>query len=198
MTDVIWREWVESALESKTSLLHWLKANNSVWTSIDAAAEAAAKSIESGNKIIFAGNGGSFADAQHLAAEFTGRMGVERPPLAAIALGTNSSSMSAIGNDYSFDDIFLREFVALASTRDFLFLISTSGNSRNLIAVASSIADKQINHLGLLGKDGGKLAEILPKRLIVPSNITERIQEVQIFLGHAFCRKVELNLGFLN
>jgi len=198
MTRSPWRDWIDQALSSKTSILQWLKEDEAPWRSIEIAADTAAASMLQGNKIVFAGNGGSFADAQHLAAEFTGRMGVERPPLAAIALGTNSSSMSAIGNDYSFDDVFLREFLALASKGDFLFLISTSGKSRNLVTVAQAIMDAEMSHFGLLGKKGGQVAEILENVLIVPSEVTERIQEAQIFLGHAFCRRVELNLGFLN
>lgn len=159
------------------------------------AAISASHSISTGGKIVFAGNGGSFADAQHLAAEFIGNMGVPRPSLPSLTLGTNHSSTSAIGNDFSFDEIFLREFSALGSKNDFLILISTSGNSKNLLKLAEYAEELGVLGLVLTGKSGGALASIFPS-IVVPHDRTERIQEIHILIGHIFCELVETSLGY--
>ena len=162
---------------------------------LEVAAKSAANSIEAGGKIIFAGNGGSFADAQHLAAEFIGNMGVPRPSLPSVALGTNLSSVTAIGNDFDFNEIFVREFSAIASQKDFLILISTSGNSKNLLPVANFAQGIGVNGLILTGKSGGQMLGLLPT-ILVPHQRTERIQEIHILLGHIFCELVEKSLGY--
>jgi len=146
--------------------------------------------LRQGGKIIFAGNGGSFADAQHLAAEFVSRLQFERAPLSAIALATNSSSMSAIGNDYGYDQIFVRELRALAGPHDVFIPISTSGNSPNILAAVEVARDLSMRCMGFTGEDGGKLADHCPC-LRVPSSRTERIQEGHILLGHILCGLVE-------
>ena len=137
----------------------------------------------------------SFADAQHLAAEFIGNMGVARPSLPSLTLGTNHSSSSAIGNDFAFEEIFVREFSAIGGKEDFLVLISTSGNSKNLVHLAESAEKLGTEGLVLTGKTGGALASIYPS-IVVPHERTERIQEIHILLGHIFCELVESCLGY--
>lgn len=146
--------------------------------------------LKKGGKIIFAGNGGSFADAQHLAAEFVGRFMVEREPLASICLGTNSSLSTAVGNDYCFEHIFSRELKAIASNGDLLILISTSGNSENLLDAVRVAEGLELPVFGLVGKDGGSLAQRIDC-FIVPSEHTARIQEMHITIGHVLCDLVD-------
>jgi D-sedoheptulose 7-phosphate isomerase len=154
------------------------------------AAEACKTAFERGNKVIFAGNGGSFADAQHISAEFTGRFILERPSLPSIALGCNSSAMSAIGNDYGYADVFSREISSIGVAGDVFFPISTSGNSGNLLAAAEVAIAKGIEVFGLTGYTGGKLATLCPC-IQVPSGSTPRIQEAHILIGHSICGYVE-------
>ena len=147
-------------------------------------------SLSRGGKIIFAGNGGSFADSQHLAAEFVSRLQFDRAPLPAVALATNSSCMSAIGNDYGYEQVFNRELRALASRQDVFIPISTSGNSPNILSAVISAKELGVRTMGLTGADGGKLAVECPC-IRVPSSRTERIQEGHILLGHLLCALVE-------
>ena len=146
--------------------------------------------LRQGGKILFAGNGGSFADAQHLAAEFVSRLQFDRAPLPAIALATNSSSMSAIGNDYGYEQVFARELRAVASPHDVFIPITTSGNSPNIMAAVKVAQEISIRTMGFTGESGGKLAVVCPC-LRVPSSRTERIQEGHILLGHILCAQVE-------
>jgi D-sedoheptulose 7-phosphate isomerase len=143
-----------------------------------------------GNKVIFAGNGGSFADSIHLTAEFVSKFNFDRKPLSAIALGENNSIITSIGNDYSFEDIFSRELDALACEGDILIAISTSGNSKNIIKVIQKAQAKGNTVYCLTGGKGGVLAKIC-KCLKVPSNTTARIQEAHITIGHIICEIVE-------
>ncbi|MDA9880641.1 SIS domain-containing protein [Candidatus Pelagibacter sp.] len=151
------------------------------------------KKLEKGGKILFCGNGGSAADAQHLAAEFIVRLRphINRKPLSALTLAQDTSTITACGNDYSFDDIFLRSFQALAQKNDILFCITTSGNSKNILKVLAEAKKKKILSIGLLGKKGGKAKKLCDKKLIVSSENTARIQECHIFLGHFILEKVE-------
>jgi D-sedoheptulose 7-phosphate isomerase len=154
------------------------------------------KSIKSGGKILFCGNGGSAADAQHWAAELLVRLRphVNRKPIAALSLGTDTSTITACGNDYSFDDIFCRPFDALARKNDVLFIISTSGNSKNILKVLQSAKKKKIKTVGLLGKSGGKAKKNCDFKILVGSSNVARIQEIQIFLGHIILENVENRL----
>jgi D-sedoheptulose 7-phosphate isomerase len=146
--------------------------------------------LRNGGKIIFAGNGGSFADAQHLAAELVSRLQFEREPLASVTLSTNNSVISSIGNDYGYDQIFSRELKAIGSEHDVFIPISTSGNSQNIIAAVKTAQNKSIKTMGLTGQKGGLLADTCPC-IHIPSNRTERIQEGHILLGHILCGMVE-------
>lgn len=151
-------------------------------------------SLKEGGKIIFAGNGGSFADAQHLTAEFISRLQFDRAALASLALGTNSSSMSAIGNDYGYDQVFAREIIAMGSEKDIFIPITTSGNSPNILEAVIQAKKLNIKTMGLTGSTGGKLISSC-ECICVPSLRTERIQEAHILIGHIVCGLVE-NLYF--
>ena len=151
------------------------------------------KKIKKGGKILFCGNGGSAADAQHLAAEFIVRLRphINRQPLPALTLAQDTSTITACGNDYSFDDIFLRSFQSLAQKNDILFCITTSGNSKNVLKVLAEAKKQKVFSIGLLGKKGGKAKKLCNKKLIISSENTARIQECHIFLGHFILEKVE-------
>jgi len=150
-----------------------------------------AKSLEQGGKVFFFGNGGSAADAQHLAAEFTGRFLKERRPLPALALSVNSSSLTAIGNDYGFDIVFARQLEALGKEGDVAVGISTSGNSPNVIRALETAHSKSIFSVALTGKSGGTMKNIADCTICIPSEETPRIQECQILTGHLICELVE-------
>lgn len=149
------------------------------------------ETVLKGGKLLIAGNGGSASDAQHIAAEFTGRFVKERKPLAAIALSTDTSALTAISNDYGFENVFSRQLEALAQPGDLFLAISTSGNSANVLKALASAKKAGCKTLGLSGRDGGKMNELCDLNLIVPSNITARVQEVHILIGHIFCKAVD-------
>jgi D-sedoheptulose 7-phosphate isomerase len=153
-----------------------------------------ADAFENGNKIMFFGNGGSAAEAQHLAAEFVNRFLMERPPLPAIALSTDSSILTSIGNDYSFSEIFSKQIVALGKEGDIAIGISTSGNSANVIRAIEAAKEMGIETVALTGNDGGDLAKVANYSLIVPSNSTPCIQEVHMVIGHILCEMVEAQI----
>ena len=149
------------------------------------------ETVLNGKKLLIAGNGGSAADAQHIAAEFTGRFVKERKPLAAIALSTDTSALTAISNDYGFDQVFSRQLEALAQPGDLFLAISTSGNSGNVIKALGSAKKIGCKTLGLSGRDGGKMNALCDLNIVVPSEITARIQEIHILIGHVFCKAVD-------
>lgn len=152
------------------------------------------ESLKIGGKVIFAGNGGSFADAQHLAAEFTGRFVIDREPFNSVCLATNSSYITAVGNDYHFDDIFERELKAIAKPNDIFIPLSTSGNSKNIIKAVNYAKSVNIYTFAFLGRDGGQITKITPG-IIIPSNSTARIQELHITLGHILCLLIDEQLS---
>lgn len=151
-------------------------------------------SLLQGGKIMFAGNGGSAADAQHWAGELVSRFYYDRPGLAAIALTTDSSIITAIGNDYGYDYIFARQVEALGRPGDVLVLISTSGNSPNVVRAASAAAERDIRVIGFTGRGGGKLASMGDLCFRVPSDETPRIQEGHEFIGHMLCALIEAEM----
>jgi D-sedoheptulose 7-phosphate isomerase len=155
----------------------------------------AAQTLRSGGKILLCGNGGSAADCQHLAAELTGRFLQDRRPLAAISLSTDTSALTCIGNDYSFDEIFARQVAGLGRAGDLLIGISTSGNSRNVIRAVEEAHKIGVQSLGLLGRDGGQLNNLCQHAIVVPSHVTARIQECHILIGHTLCGLIEQELG---
>ncbi len=158
---------------------------------IAAVAESVARAIREGGKVILFGNGGSAADAQHLAAELVGRFKRERKAVAAIALSTNTSILTSISNDYSFKDVFRRQVEALAAPRDIVIGISTSGRAANIIEAVKEAKGKGLFTVGFTGGDGGELAELVDLAFIVPSSDTARIQEAHITAGHLVCQLVE-------
>ena len=147
-----------------------------------------------GNKIMFAGNGGSAADAQHLAAELVGRLGRDRPGLAAIALTADTAILTAVGNDYGFEDVFARQVDAIGKAGDVLIAISTSGRSPNLLKALRAAGAKGIAAIGFTGATGGDMAALCDPCLRVPSRATQKIQEAQIVLGHVLCALIERRL----
>jgi D-sedoheptulose 7-phosphate isomerase len=152
-------------------------------------------SLIAGGKVLFCGNGGSAADSQHLAAELTGRFISDRRPLAALALSTDSSALTCIGNDYSFNEVFARQVQGLGRAGDVLIGISTSGNSRNVIRAVEEARLAGMHVVGLLGRDGGALSNLCDVSIIVPSQVTARIQEAHILIGHTLCGLIESHLG---
>ena len=157
------------------------------------AADMLASCIVSGNKVLIFGNGGSAADAQHLAAEFVNRFQIERPPLAAIALTTDTSILTSIGNDYHFDEIFSKQIQALGKKGDIAWGISTSGNSPNVLKAVMAAQKIGITTIGMIGR-AGKLGACADLVFSVKSDITARIQETHIMLGHILCDLLERKL----
>jgi D-sedoheptulose 7-phosphate isomerase len=151
--------------------------------------------LSQGHKLLFCGNGGSAADSQHFASEFTGRFVNDRRPLGAIALSTDTSALTCIANDYSFDDVFYRQVIGLGRRGDCLVAISTSGNSRNVVRAAEAARAGGLGTVGLLGRDGGALRALVDVAIVVPSSSTARIQEAHIFIGHTLCGLIEQSLG---
>ena len=160
---------------------------------IQSVADILASCITSGHKILIFGNGGSAADAQHIAAEFVNRFQIERPPLAALALTTDTSIITSIGNDYHFDDIFLKQILAIGKKDDIAIGISTSGNSKNVIKAVHAAKEIGMYTMGLSGR-GGELAMCADLVFSVKSDITARIQETHITLGHILCDLVDRTL----
>lgn len=158
---------------------------------INEACKIIINTLKNGNKILICGNGGSAADSQHFAAELTGRYKTERLPLPAIALSTDTSALSAIGNDYGFEFVFERQVRALAQKGDLIFGISTSGNSANVVNAVNSAHEIGAKSISLLGKDGGKLAKISNHAIIIPSSDTARIQEMHILIIHTICGAID-------
>ncbi len=185
MKDLIIDE-IKKSIKVKQDVL----LNDSIIAKLDVLVKDCLNSIKNGGKIIFCGNGGSFADSQHLAAEFVSRLRFDRAPLPSIALGTNSSNLSAIGNDYGYEEVFRREIIALGNENDIFIPITTSGNSVNVINAIIAAKEKNIKICGFSGGNGGKMKELCDV-ILVPSNSTEKIQEVHIMVGHILCFLVE-------
>lgn len=161
---------------------------------IEQAARMMLEALKNGNKIIFFGNGGSAADAQHLAAELIGRYHKDRKSLAAVALSTDTSILTSLSNDYGFEIVFARQVEGLAKKGDVAFGISTSGNSRNVIEGIEKAKEIGCKTIGLLGCDGGRIAEVVDLALTVPCKATPRIQESHITIGHILCSLIEQEL----
>ena len=153
------------------------------------------ETLKNGNKVLLCGNGGSAADAQHIAAELTGRYKSERRGLPGIALTTDTSALTAIGNDYGYDRVFDRQVEALANKGDLIIGISTSGNSKNIVSALKLGRELGCKTLGLSGRDGGAMNEVCDVNLIVPSSDTPRIQEMHILFGHTICQIVDNELS---
>lgn len=183
------KEIIEKLLEDSLKIKDTFIREN--LSNLVQAAEKIALAFTSDRKLLLCGNGGSAADAQHIAAEFVNRYTLERPPLPAIALTTDTSVITSIGNDYSFDDIFSKQVKALGVEGDVLLAISTSGNSTNVLSAVKDARSQGIYTIGLIGKDGGKLVGLVELALVVKNNVTPRIQEAHILAGHILCHLVD-------
>ena len=186
MKSIVKREF-ESHIQTVTAVV------NSMQDDVLKASLLAVKTLKSGNKILFCGNGGSAADAQHLAAELVGRYKTERKGLPGIALTTDTSIITAIGNDYGFERIFDRQIESLANKGDMLIGISTSGNSANVINALKVATELGCITVCFTGKGGGLMNKYCDLNLIVPSDNTARIQEMHILIGHTICDLIERN-----
>ncbi|GIU49270.1 phosphoheptose isomerase [Shewanella sp. 1_MG-2023] len=165
--------------------------------SIEKAAEMMVQCLLSGNKILACGNGGSAGDAQHFSAELLNRYEIERPPLPAIALSCDTSTITAIANDYSYDEIYSKQIMALGQPGDILLAISTSGNSGNVIKAMEAALGRDMTIVALTGKDGGAMAGFMSEgdvEVRVPSNVTARIQEVHLLVIHCLCDNIDRTL----
>jgi D-sedoheptulose 7-phosphate isomerase len=169
-------------------------ADSTYIAAIERAEDVIYQAFASGHKLLVFGNGGSSADAQHVAAEFVGRFAAERRPLPAIALTTNQAILTAWSNDYSFDDVFARQVEALGAAGDVAFGISTSGTSPNVVNALRRARDRGLHTIGLTGSGGGRIAELCDVVLEVPLTSTARVQEVHLVTYHAICGAVEARL----
>jgi D-sedoheptulose 7-phosphate isomerase len=167
------------------------KTKKSICILIEQASQICIKSLKNGGKILIFGNGGSAADAQHIAAELVSRYKTEREGLAAIALTTDTSIITAIGNDYGYENIFLRQIEALANPGDVAIGISTGGTSENVVRALNLANQKKIKTIGFSGRGGGEFNKICDLNLIIPDDDTPRIQEMHIFIGHTICHLIE-------
>ena len=194
MNDDAARSLALTRIRDSASVMNSLLESTDYLSNIIKAADAMAKCLRSGNKILFFGNGGSAADAQHLAAELSGRFLRERASLSGWALTTNSSVLTAIGNDYSFDEVFARQVQGIGSPDDVAFAISTTGNSPNVLRAVNTAREKKLITVGLSGRTGGKLHTAVDHCICIPSDQTPRIQEAHILTGHILCELLEETL----
>jgi D-sedoheptulose 7-phosphate isomerase len=182
---------VSASIRASIAVKELLLRNTEVVSVIAKVSELLVDTVDKGNKILLFGNGGSAADAQHIAAEFVGRFAFDRPALPALALSVNSSCVTAIGNDYGFDLVFSRQIEALARTGDTAIGISTSGNSSNVLHGLSTAREKGLRTVAFTGCAGGKLKNAADYCICAPSNETPRIQECHILIGHIISELVE-------
>lgn len=178
---------IKASIDTKQLLLN----NSAILTKMNHVVDEVVKSLKADGKILFCGNGGSAADAQHIAAELSGRFYKDREPLYAEALHVNSSYMTAVANDYSYDEVYLRLVKAMGRKGDVLFGISTSGNSKNVLRALEKANELGMVTVGFTGETGGKMKDVCKYLINVPSNDTPRIQESHILVGHIICEMVE-------
>jgi len=181
------KDQIKKSYETKQDIYN----NEELLNKIEQVAKICVELYRGSNKTILAGNGGSAADAQHIAAELVGRYGFDRPSIPSLALTTDTSNLTAIGNDYGYDKVFSRQLEGMGQEGDIFIGISTSGNSKNIINAFQSAKVKGITTVALTGKDGGEMAKIADIALIVPSDSTPRIQESHILIGHILCDIIE-------
>jgi D-sedoheptulose 7-phosphate isomerase len=187
---------VASSIQASIVVKERLLSSTEVVSSVAKVSEILVNAFEQGNKVLLFGNGGSAADAQHIAAEFVGRFAFDRPALPALGLSVNTSCVTAIGNDYGFDQVFSRQIEALAHTGDVAIGISTSGNSPNVVRALLVSRQKGLHTIALTGCTGGKLKNAVDYCICVPSNDTPRIQECHILIGHIISELVEQTIFY--
>ena len=183
------KQEIRASIDTKEKLI----SDDALMNGVLALSEKCAAALRAGGKILFCGNGGSFADAQHLSAEFTSRFLFDRPGLPSLALGTNSSAMTAIGNDYGYENVFAREIQAIATPADVLIAITTSGNSENILTALQVAKENNVPTVVLTGAGMGQLPKDV-QALHMPSLDTARIQECHILIGHIICGLVEADI----
>ena len=181
------KDQIKKSYETKQEIYN----NDDLLNKIEDVAKRCVTLYRTDKKTILAGNGGSAADAQHIAAELVGRYGFDRPSIPSLALTTDTSNLTAIGNDYGYDQVFSRQLEGMGQEGDIFIGISTSGNSINIIKAFHSAKAKGITTVALTGRDGGEMAKMADIALIVPSNSTPRIQESHILIGHILCDIIE-------
>lgn len=189
------RKIVRESLQASAALLAAIAADEALLDAVGRAAEACVQALRGGGKILFAGNGGSAADAQHLAAELVGRLGHERPALAALALTADSAVLTALGNDYGFEAIFARQVAAVGRAGDVLVAITTSGRSPNVVAALRTAREHKLLTVALTGEGGSALADACDHLIRLPSRATQTIQEAHIAVGHALCALIEQGMS---
>jgi D-sedoheptulose 7-phosphate isomerase len=185
------QDFIAGELRKTASVIGALVADAELARTIETVARLCAKALRDGNKLLLAGNGGSAADAQHLAAELVSRFYFDRPGLAAVALTTDTSALTAIGNDYGFERLFARQVDALGRKGDVFIGLSTSGNSPNILKGLDEARLKGLVTVGLTGQGGGRMAALCDHCLRMPSSETPRIQEGHIVVGHTVCALIE-------
>ncbi len=181
---------ISEAIATKTKVLE----SESIINAIEKSTEIVTDCFKNDGKVLFCGNGGSAADAQHLAAEFSGRFYFDREPLNSEALHVNTSYLTAVGNDYSYQEVYARIVKAKGRKSDVLVGISTSGNSENILKALRTAKDQGMTTIGFTGETGGKMRDLCDILIPIPSNDTPRIQECHIMVGHIICELVEENL----
>lgn len=181
------RRQIQNSLETMKLIL----SDESIHDCLIAEAERISAALRAGGKLMIAGNGGSAADAQHLAAEFVSRLTIDRPALHAVALTTDTSILTAIGNDYGFDRVFMRQIEAIGRPEDVFLAISTSGNSPNILCALQQCRNMGIHAVGFTGGTGGRMKDLCDALIVVPSRITQNIQEAHLMLEHILCGLVE-------
>lgn len=187
-------EAIAEQLRETADNLRAMSVDAALHDAITRVAIACIEALRQGNKILFAGNGGSAADAQHLAAELISRFHYDRPGLPAFSLSTDTSVLTAIGNDYGYEHLFARQIEAVGNTGDVFFGISTSGRSPNILKALQTARAKGLLTIGLTGHSGGQMPELCDHCLRVPSDSTPRIQEGHIAMGHSICQLIESQL----
>jgi len=185
------KEYIKKQIKKSYETKQAIYTNEELLDNIVQVAEKCVSLYRGKNKTILAGNGGSAADAQHIAAELVGRYGFDRPSIPSLALTTDTSNLTAIGNDYGYEQIFSRQLEGMGQEGDIFIGISTSGNSANILRAFESAKKKNIFTVALTGNDGGKMANLADISLIIPSNSTPRIQESHILIGHILCDIIE-------
>ncbi len=187
--------YIQQHLNESVQVLQLLQESSTLTPTIDTAAAMMTQALRAGNKILFCGNGGSAADSQHLAAEFSGRFLRDRQPLAAMALTVDSSALTAIGNDYGYEHVFSRQVTGIGRSGDVLVAISTSGESANVVEAAKAARHKGIHVIALTGANGGALTAEADLRINVPAERTDLVQQAHITVGHILCGLVEKTIS---
>ncbi|WP_304546551.1 D-sedoheptulose-7-phosphate isomerase [Sulfurimonas microaerophilic] len=185
------KEYIKDQIKKSYETKQAIYENDALISKIEELAKKCVELYQTNKKTILAGNGGSAADAQHIAAELVGRYGFDRASIPSLALTTDTSNLTAIGNDYGYDYIFSRQLEGMGQEGDIFIGISTSGNSINLLKAFESAKKKGIYTVALTGKDGGQMAKDADMAIVVPSNSTPRIQESHILIGHILCDIIE-------